>query len=514
MEDTLIPNPDGTYVMPDVVWIPLANLEPSSGYRTQLRGMEELENSIRQFGVLSPLWVRIHPKAENRYIIFAGRRRYEAARKIARERCDPSLDAPVSAQLGRYLVPCRVFRDLAEIHQALLALTENSTRRDPSIMDTAREVRRLKSLMESQMGRPVKVNEVLATLWGTRSDQKGPGKRHLYRLLRIGELDPEVMAAAKERRLASEFVDQLTRLPTKEEQLELVKLIANVHLSRGEVRLIVNRRLSGDDAKLADIAVEIAPPSQLTPDGADVAGAILSKYRESVTTEQDAAVVECGSREAGLKAEERTSTTSGQSMPNGLRDGEMALRSLGLGGLIKHLRGQADLDLLRAGDVLEAWAVSEGRRLLPGGDMLKHWLVELSERGHEPGEIGRLRAAIVTEDYSEIEAELMKLLFMCQGVLPEHLPGYVRQIRETMAESAWYRRLVRCFLELAEVLSRPDESKKVSGAPRRLVDIVFHEIFWLATVYDPKLQYHVEKLPPLRKKEFARPALIGRQRID
>ncbi len=219
--------------MPDVVWIPLSNLEPSPGYRTQLRGMEELESSVRQFGVLSPLWVRLHPEAKNRYIIFAGRRRYEAARKIARERCDPSLDSPVSAQAGRYLVPCRVFRDLAEIHQALLALTENSTRRDPSIMDTAREVRRVKTLMESQMGRPVKVSEVLATLWGTRADQKGPGKRHLYRLLRIGDLQPEVVAAAKEQRLASEFVDQLARLPTKEEQLELVNLIAKMHLSRG-----------------------------------------------------------------------------------------------------------------------------------------------------------------------------------------------------------------------------------------------------------------------------------------
>ncbi len=60
--------------------------------------------------------------------------------------------------------------------------------------------------------------------------------------------------------------------------------------------------------------------------------------------------------------------------------------------------------------------------------------------------------------------------------------------------------LVRCFLELEEVLSTPEESKKVGAVPRRIVDIVFHEIFWLATVYDPRLQYHVEKLPPLKKR--------------
>lgn len=96
----------------------------------------------------------------------------------------------------------------------------------------------------------------------------------------------------------------------------------------------------------------------------------------------------------------------------------------------------------------------------------------------------------------------MKLLFKCQGVLPEHLPGYVRQIREAMAESGWYQKVVRCFFELHGLLNQVEESKRVNATAKRLFDIAFNELFWLATVYDPKLQYHVEKLPPLRKKEF------------
>ena len=100
---------------------------------------------------------------------------------------------------------------------------------------------------------------------------------------------------------------------------------------------------------------------------------------------------------------------------------------------------------------------------------------------------------------------------MYQGILPEHLPGYVRQIEESMGESPWYQSVVRCFIELLGLLRQPEESKKIGAASRRLLDIVFHEFFWLATVYDPRLLYYVEKLPPLRKKEFLRSVLPGRQ---
>ncbi len=96
----------------------------------------------------------------------------------------------------------------------------------------------------------------------------------------------------------------------------------------------------------------------------------------------------------------------------------------------------------------------------------------------------------------------MKSRFMYQSILPEHLPGYVRQIREAMAESGWYQQVVRCFLELHALLNVVEESKKVNATAKRLLDIVFNELFWLATVYDPKLRYHVAKLPPLWKKKF------------
>jgi hypothetical protein len=71
---------DGAYADGDLVQIPLVNLELGPNYRSQLREMDSLVESVYQFGVLTPLWVEPHASKHNKYIVFAGRRRYEAAR--------------------------------------------------------------------------------------------------------------------------------------------------------------------------------------------------------------------------------------------------------------------------------------------------------------------------------------------------------------------------------------------------------------------------------------------------
>ncbi|TAK31061.1 MAG: hypothetical protein EPO21_18315 [Chloroflexota bacterium] len=507
--DTLLPNPDGTYAMSETVWIPLGNLEPSAGYRTQLRDMEELENSIRQFGVLTPLWVRPDPNVRNRYLIFAGHRRYEAAKKIARERCNPALDTAISVQLGKHLLPCRVFRDLAEIHQALLSLTENTARRDPSAMDTARELRRIKSALEKETGRSVKIDDVLAMLSGPGTKRKVPCKRHLYRLLRIAELDPDVAAVAKQHGLASDFLDQIARLSDSDEQLELIRFIEHMHLSRGEVREIVGTKLSNKETRISDVAVEVVAASRhLTGDGVKAA---TTGGRGDRETPKIIADTQEGEMEPTRVPEEiqsdverstvSTSTAGGADFEHG-----------GLAGLIQHLRSQTtDVDLLRVGDVLDAWAASERKHGAPGAEALESWMADLTARQYDAADVGRLRGVLQDRDYSHFEIALMRMLHMYQGILPEHLPGYVRQIEEAMEDYPWYQNVVRCFMELLGLLRQPEQSKKIGGASRRLLDIVFHELFWLATLYDPRLQYHVEKLPALRKKEFSHGVLLDNQ---
>ena len=137
------------------------------------------------------------------------------------------------------------------------------------------------------------------------------------------------------------------------------------------------------------------------------------------------------------------------------------------------------------------------------GDDLEQWIAELSQQNCDPDEIERIKTALKNEMWSRLDVAIMRLLYKYQGILPEHLPGYAKQIRESMGESSWYQVLVRSSLELLAALGQPHEAKKVPAMSRRITDVIFHEIFWLSTVYDPRLQYHVERLPTLRKMEFA-----------
>ncbi|MCL5265976.1 MAG: ParB N-terminal domain-containing protein [Chloroflexi bacterium] len=505
MAETLCPNPDGTYAMPEVVWIPLSNLERGPSCRTKVGGMEQLVNSIRQFGVLTPLWVRPHPNIDNRYVIFAGTRRYEAARRIARERCDFSLDSSIAVQIDRYVLPCRVFCDLAKVHQSLLALTENVARHDLSTVDTARELQRIKVLMETEIGRRVKVDDIIGMLSGKRADQKGLGKRQIYRLLRIAELDAGVAAAAKEHCLASDFLDHVARLPSKEEQIELIRLIVARHLHCSQVREIVQKKLSNQGIKISAIVLEVAPLKKLTYDPALVSRAIESILGGGQKSAKAAATTGNSADEVGSEIGELSSTTSQPTMAVSC-DSDPRIEPFSLTTLIWQLRSQPSVDSMRAADVLETWAVSEGRWALSDERLLEQWLAELTDRGYDPDEIERLQTCLQKEEYSSFDVEIMRLLFACQGVLPEHLPGYVRQIQEAMSESAWFQALVRCAMELLAGLHQPEESKKVSAIARRLIDAIFYEFFWLSTIYDPRMQHHVEKLPPLRKKEFKGPS--------
>lgn len=515
MADNRVPNPDGTYSMPEVVWIPLSNLEPGPTYRTQFRAMDELENSIRQFGLLTPLWVRPHPTKDNCYVIFAGRRRYEAAKKIAREKCDPALDAAIAVQVGSYLMPCRVFRDLAKVHEGLLSLTENMARHDPSTIDTARELLRLKGLMEAETGRPAKVEHVIASLCGGRPGERRIGRRHVYRLLRIAELDPEVAAAAKECHLSSDLLEQLVRLPQKPDQLELVGLITDLHLSRSQVREIVSRKLSAQDVKVGDVAAEITTPSEpVTTD--PVTASVTVRNEEGGEGTQDPihfsssnisgkgpSAVASGSLSRAVEPNDEARPSASAEAETTDEDDRRSWHVLNLASLICDLRKQVDVDLLRAGDMLEAWAAGEGKMQGTCGDDLEQWIAELGRQNCYPDEIERIKKALQNEMWSRLDIEIMRLLYKYQGILPEHLPGYAKQIRESMGESSWYQVLVKNSLELLAALGQPHEAKKVPAMSRRIIDVIFHEMFWLCTVYDPRLEYHVERLPTLRKTEFA-----------
>ncbi len=91
--------------------------------RFSQEGLEELAESIRQYGILNPLTIR--PTADGRYELVAGERRLRAARMA-----------------GLESVPCRVLA-VGEQDSALLALVENLQRRDLDFLEEAEGMARL-----------------------------------------------------------------------------------------------------------------------------------------------------------------------------------------------------------------------------------------------------------------------------------------------------------------------------------------------------------------------------------
>ena len=108
------------------VSLPIGQIEPDRGQpRTKFdeTALAELENSIREHGVLQPLLVR--PMSDGSYRIVAGERRWRAARRA-----------------GLTEVPV-IIRSLTDAEAAAIALIENLQREDLNAIEEATGIQRL-----------------------------------------------------------------------------------------------------------------------------------------------------------------------------------------------------------------------------------------------------------------------------------------------------------------------------------------------------------------------------------
>ena len=106
--------------------LPIGQIEPDRGQpRTRFdeEALAELENSIREYGVLQPLLVR--PMSDGTYRIVAGERRWRAARRA-----------------GLTEVPV-IIRSLTDSKAAAIALIENLQREDLNAIEEAVGIKRL-----------------------------------------------------------------------------------------------------------------------------------------------------------------------------------------------------------------------------------------------------------------------------------------------------------------------------------------------------------------------------------
>ena len=169
-----------------IIWLPVDELDPNP---VQPRknfpdgDLQELSDSIAQYGVLNPLTVRLR---DNKYELVAGERRLRAARLA-----------------GLYDVPC-ILLDVSLEDASLIALVENLQRRD---LDFLEEANGLSQLIK---------------LFGMSQEEAarriGKSQSAVANKLRLLKLPEDVLRSLCDNGLTERHGRALLRLPTAEAQ--------------------------------------------------------------------------------------------------------------------------------------------------------------------------------------------------------------------------------------------------------------------------------------------------------
>ena len=177
-----------------VLYLPTARIRPNPlqpRRHFDAAGLQELAESIRQYGVLQPLSVR---KTDGAYELVAGERRLRAARLA-----------------GLDEVPCLLVSACEEV-SGMLALVENLQRRDLDYMEEAAGIQRLMQqyhLSQEQAARRI-----------------GKSQSAVANKLRILRHPPSVLQALRENHLTERHARALLKLPDEAERLRVIGLIA------------------------------------------------------------------------------------------------------------------------------------------------------------------------------------------------------------------------------------------------------------------------------------------------
>ncbi len=226
-----------------VIWLPVDELEPSPVQPRKNFSdgeLQELSDSIAQYGVLNPLTVRLR---DNRYELVAGERRLRAARLA-----------------GLYDVPC-ILLDVSLEDASLIALVENLQRKDLDFIEEANGLSQLIKLFgmsqeeaarrigksQSAVANKLRLLKLPEDVLNTLRDN-GLTERHGRALLRLKTEQMQRMALAYiiEHDLnvasADSYIDSLLRESEQEEKPEAKRTFI-----MKDVRVFVNTILHGLD---------------------------------------------------------------------------------------------------------------------------------------------------------------------------------------------------------------------------------------------------------------------------
>lgn len=182
-----------------ILYLPVAQIRPNPSQPRKIfepEGLRELAASIERYGILQPLTVR---RQGGIYELVAGERRLRAA-KLA----------------GCSEVPCILLTVDGE-QSGMVALVENLQRRD---LDYIEEAEGLSRLMR---------------LYGLNQEQAaarvGKSQSAVANKLRLLRHSPAVLARLREYRLSERHARALLKLPSEEERLAALEVIAERQLN-------------------------------------------------------------------------------------------------------------------------------------------------------------------------------------------------------------------------------------------------------------------------------------------
>lgn len=200
-----------------VIFLPERAIRPNPAQpRTIFRQqpLDELTESIRRHGILQPLSVR---KAGVGYELIAGERRLRAAR-----------------QAGLTEIPC-IIMNMDERESAMSAILENLQREDLDFVEQARGI------------------STLMTRWQLSQEQAaralGKSQSAVANKLRLLRHSQPVLTAIREAELTERHARALLKLPTEEEKLRAVEVIAHQGMSVARTERYIEQLLTTRQVK-------------------------------------------------------------------------------------------------------------------------------------------------------------------------------------------------------------------------------------------------------------------------
>ncbi len=194
--------------------VPISRIFPNPNQPRKVfdeNALNDLANSIREHGVISPLIVNRNKEGDETYMIIAGERRYRAAMRAGLER------VPV------------VIRELGEKEIQEISLIENLQREDLNPIDAAFGMKRL--LEEFNL-----TQDVLAK-------QLGKSRSAIANTMRLLKLHGDVIALVREGKLSEGHARALVPVPM-DEQPELAKACVSGGWSVREMERAVKQHLN------------------------------------------------------------------------------------------------------------------------------------------------------------------------------------------------------------------------------------------------------------------------------